>query len=507
MDAFFTAIVHFTTLESFLLLLAGCILALCLGILPGLSSTEAMIILLPFTFTLDLNSSMILLSAAYASAFVGGALTSIVFGIPGTSTGLATPLDGHPLHLKNKTVYAVSVAASSSACAGLLSLLIVVILLPVIEPLSLLFGPAEWFAFVVLGLVILAFSSEGSFEKGLISAGLGLLLSAVGLGVVTGMPRFTLGLTDLWGGIPIVAAFVGLYPLTEAFDMALRGHKDTKIDVQNSRKINSSPAQEGQILEGITDTMIYTPKWILGAIIGWLVGVIPGVGGTLANMLGYLVIRETSKNKRKFGKGDVRGLIGSESANNASVGGALVPALALGIPGSLNTAILLGVFMINGVQPGTNVFSENLDVTFIILIGVAAATLLSSAIVMCGGWRLVDLISRMSTRLIAPGIMFIGFVAVLLARGNPFDLVIAGVLTLVGLAMKRNGFSRISFVIALMLGSLVESAFFQSLAIGRGSYGIFLESTTSIIIWFVVFLCLVLHFSKMRDLFQDRKGL
>jgi putative tricarboxylic transport membrane protein len=502
MDAFLAAMSHIASVEALILVSAGCVLALILGILPGLSSTEALVILLPFTFVLGLNDSMVLLSAAYASAFVGGALTSIVFGIPGTSTGLATVLDGHPLHLQGRTIYAVSVAATASALAGLLSLLLVVALLPVIEPLSLLFGPAEWFAFVVLGLVVLAFSTEDAFLRGLISAGLGLLLSTIGLGVITGFPRYTFGFTQLWGGIPIVAAFVGLYPLAEAFDMALgrsggAPNRDQPRDQTANRR--SLPSRhQGQLWEGFVDTITHSSKWVFGGLIGWLVGVIPGVGATLANTLGYLLVRETTRDKSKFGKGDVRGLIGSESANNGSVGGALVPALALGIPGSLNTAILLGVFMINGVQPGTNVFAENLDVTWIILISVALATLMSSGIVIGGGWRLVLIVTSLQPRMIAPVIMFIGFVAVLLARGNPIDLFFAGGLGVLGLAMKRYGFSRISFVIALMLGSLVESAFFQSLAIGRGSYAIFVQSTTSILIWLAIGACLVLHVRRIR---------
>lgn len=499
MDAFLIAISHIFSVEALLLLSAGCLVALVLGILPGLSSTEAMIILLPFTFTLGLNDSMVLLSAAYASAFVGGALTSIVFGIPGTSTGLATVLDGHPLHLQGRTIYAVSVAATTSALAGLLSLAAVVALLPVIEPLSLLFGPAEWFAFVMLGLVILAFSTEGAFLRGLISAGLGLLLSTVGLGVITGFPRYTFGYVDLWGGVPIIAAFVGLYPLAEAFDMALKRSGGALSGDQADTERKSRSRHKGQLREGFIDTLIHTPKWVFGALVGWLVGIIPGVGGTLANTLGYLLVRETTRDNSKFGKGDVRGLIGSESANNASVGGALIPALALGIPGSLNTAILLGVFMINGVHPGTNIFSENLDVTWIILLSVALATLMSSAIVMGGGWRLVSIIASLQPRMIAPIIMFIGFVAALLARGNPVDLFFAGALGVLGLAMKRYGFSRISFVIALMLGSLVESAFFQALAIGRGSYGIFVQSVTSILIWVAIGGCLALHVQRVRS--------
>ena len=398
MEAVAAALGELATPEGAALLVAGCLLALALGILPGLSSTEAMVILLPFTFGLALEPSMILLSAAYASAFVGGALTSIVFGIPGTSTGLATPLDGHPLHRQGRTIYAVTAAAIASALGGFLSLALVVALMPVIEPVSLLFGPAEWFAFVIFGLVVLAFSQEGSFLKGLISAGIGLLLSVIGLSVITGMPRYTFGVTELWGGVPIVAAFVGLYPMTEALDMALRDRG--RAAAREGLVLPSLDRAETrrQMREGVSDTLRHGRQWTLAGLVGWFVGVIPGVGGVLANILGYLVVRQTSRERARFGHGDVRGLIGSEAANNGSVGGALVPALALGIPGSLNTAILLGVFMINGVQPGTNIFAENLDVTWLILLSVAAATVLSAAIVLAGGWRLVSVISRSEER-------------------------------------------------------------------------------------------------------------
>lgn len=493
MSEFLVAAQQLFTIGNLSLLLMGCVLALVLGILPGLSSTEAMIILLPFTFSLGLNESMVLLSAAYASAFVGGSLTSIIFGIPGTSTGLATMLDGHPLHKQGRTIYAVAVASYSSAFAGLFSLAIVVVLLPVMEPVSLMFGPPEWFAFVMLGLVVLALSSESGFLRCLIAAGLGLLLGVIGLSVVTGFPRFTMGITGLWGGIPIVAAFVGLYPMTEAIGMILKNappvdRKEldaTAFEVRNNATV--------QLREGLSDTIKHTPTWTLAGFVGWIVGVLPGVGGVLANLMGYLIVRETARNNENFGKGDVRGLIASEASNNGSVGGALVPALALGIPGSLNTAIMLGVFMINGVQPGTNIFTKNLDTTWLILMSVAIATVLSSAIVLMGGWRLVSLVARVRPVIIAPMIIFLGCMAVILARGNPFDLVFVALMTVVGVAMKAYSFSRISLVIALMLGALVESSFFQALAIGRGSYTVFVSSPTSLLIWAAVLGCILLN--------------
>lgn len=490
-------------IQNISLLLLGCLLALVLGILPGLSSTEAMIILLPFTFRLELNESMVLLSAAYASAFVGGALTSIVFGIPGTSTGLTTMLDGHPLHKAGKTVYAVSIASWSSMFSGLLSLAIVIALLPVIEPVSLLFGPAEWFAFVIFGLVVLAFSSEGQFLRCLVAAGLGLLLSVIGLSVITGFPRFTGGFTELWGGIPIIAAFVGLYPMTEAISMILNHRKGHQEEIEQvKQEIHTGSSQ--QLRDGLRDTIKHTPQWSLAGFVGWLVGVIPGVGGVLANLLGYLVVREMTKDRSKFGHGDARGLVASEASNNGSVGGALVPALALGIPGSLNTAILLGVFTINGVEPGTNIFTDNLDTTWLILMSVAVATVLSSVIVLGGGWRLISVVSRISPVVIAPSIVFLGCMAVILSRGNAFDLGFVAFMTIIGVTMKAYRYSRISLVIALMLGSLIENSFFQALAIGRGSLWIFVGSPTAIIIWVCVAACFILHFSNAARSFKER---
>ena len=184
--------------------------------------------------------------------------------------------------------------------------------------------------------------------------------------------------------------------MTEAISMINGSNNKFKINTLEFK--NNLKKSSNQIKTAFKDTILYSPKWILAGTVGWFVGVMPGVGGVLANMLGYLVVKETTKNNIKFGKGDVRGLIASEAANNGSVGGALVPALALGIPGSLNTAILLGVFMINGIQPGTNVFSDNLDVTWIILISVSLATLLSSSIIIFGGWRLVTFISQLNPK-------------------------------------------------------------------------------------------------------------
>lgn len=484
------------TVQSVFLMTVGCILAMVMGALPGLSGTEALIILLPFTFTMGLDESMLILSSAYAASYVGGALTSIVFGIPGSSTNLATVLDGHPLHKQGRTIFAVNLAALASGAGAFLSLMLVIVLIPIIQPLALLFGPAEWFLFVVFGLVVLAFSNESNFLRVLMSGTLGLLLATVGQSVVSGLPRFSFGITDLWSGVPIIAAFIGLYPLCDAVDLA-RGGGATGDTTQTDPKILEGLKRKGQLREAFIATLRHGDKVGISSFVGWFVGVLPGVGSSLASVLGYLVVRMTCRDQSKFGHGDVRGLIGAEAANNASVGGALIPALALGIPGSLNTAILLSVLMINGVQPGTNIFSENQGALWSTLAGVALATIMSCAIVIIGGWRLSALIARIPPRATAPAIILIGCLSLILARGNPNDLLIAGVMMFIGLLLKKFGFSRLAFVIALVLGGIVESSFFQAVALGRGSYAIFFSSPVSLVLWALIALCVGIHLKRV----------
>lgn len=485
LESFLSALAAVTTPEGLMLLALGTVVAFILGVLPGLSSTEGMIILLPFTFSIGLNDSMILLSSAYAAGFVGGAVTSIFLGIPGSSVSLATMMDGYPLHKQGRTSYAISLASVSSAVAGIFSLLLVALLLPYMEPISLLFGPVEWFAFVVFGLVILSFAGETTMLRGLFSAGLGLLAGTVGLSVMAGVPRYTMGVSDLWGGIPIIAAFVGLYPIAEAVFMAASHPR--ALGQVSEPAAGSEKSHGRQVIEGIQDTFRYGKALSISAVLGWLIGVVPGVGATFANFMAYLVVKGTSADKSKFGRGDPRGLIAAEASNNATVGGALIPALALGIPGSLNTAILLGVFMLNGVAPGSNIFTENLEVTWVILLATAFGTLLASGMALCIGARALAPLARIEQATIVPLIVFISCLAVLLARGNPFDLFLAFGLGLIGVLMKVFRLSRLSFVIALMLGPLVESSFFQALSVGRGSPAIFIQSAVANIIWLLVF--------------------
>jgi len=489
--------------QGLTLVFAGSMLALLMGMLPGLSSTEAMLILLPFTFSLNLSDSMMLLNGAYASAFVGGAVTSIMFGIPGSSTTIATVLDGYPMRQQGKGLVAIGAANMSSMFGGLFSIVLVIVLLPFMGPVSLMFGPPEWFVFVLFGLIILSFAGEGTFPRAMMSAALGILAGTIGLSEVTGDARFSFDIAFLWGGIPIIPAFIGLYPFAEAIDLI-----DVKMATAEDDQQQLSTSQAFKdVFAGSKLAFKHFDKTMLGSFTGWFIGVIPGVGATLANMMSYILAKQLSKDPQSFGKGNPQGVIAAEAGNNASVGGALIPALALGIPGSLNTAILLSIFLINGIQPGTNVFQNNLDVTWVILLSVFMGTILSSAVIMVGGWQIARILQNLDIKLIVPVVVFIGGIASYLSRGNIFDLVISLVLGLIGFGMKKYQFSRISFIIALMLGPLLESSFFQALSIGRGSISIFFKGPVVLSLWVVTVVVSLFFFWKLtRTRLEQKKG-
>jgi len=482
-DALIEVLPTFFSLHAISLMLLGGIVALVLGLLPGLSGTEAMLILLPFTYRMGLADTMYVMMSAYAAAFVGGAVAGIFWGVPGSSTNITTTFDGHPMARQGRAFEALGAASMASAVGGIVSIVFIVILMPMMVPFSLLFGPPEWFTFVLFGLVVLAMTGEGSFLRALLSGALGLLLSCVGLSTVTGDIRFAFGSTYLWGGLTVIPAFIGLYPLAEAIDITFmnRGFASAPRHATVSQE---HPAR--QLLRGSIKAITHVRAWLLSTIVGWFIGVIPGVGGTLANMMGYVLVKETSKDPESFGKGNIEGIIGSECANNASTGGALVPTLALGIPGSLNAVILLGIFLLNGIQPGENFFEKHLDITWIIILSAAAGTILGSAVVTAGGWKLASTLQRIDMRMIVPIIVFFGTIAAYLTRNNIMDVVTAYILAIVGYGMKKLEFSRLAFIVALMLGALLEKSYFQAITIGRGSHLIFIKSPTSIILWALV---------------------
>lgn len=491
MDAFFESLMYTIKLNSIFLLVIGTVISFVFGLLPGLSGTEAMLLMLPFTFGMELNDAMLLLLSAYAASFVGGSITSIMFGVPGSPSSVTTCFDGFPLRKQGKAFYAIGAAASSSAFGGLFSLILVALLMPLMLTISLMFGPPEWFGVILFGLFVLAFAEEGRFARSLSSGLLGILISFMGLSTVTGDLRYTFGIPFLWGGIAAVPVFLGFYPLAEAVNLTFTKlpQQDLLADKQNVESDSTISKQNlSQMFAGACVPFKKFRAMFLGSLIGWIIGVIPGVGGALANTMGYVLVKQTSKNPETFGKGNIEGIIGAETANNASVGGALIPCLAVGIPGSLNTAILLGVLLIHGVKPGTNVFAEHIGTTWIIILAAAFGTILSSLITILIAGKIGARVLKIEIKIIIPIIVMVSSIAAYTVRNQPMDILVAYIFAFIGYAFKRYHFSRLTFVVAIMLGSVFESSYFQALAIGRGTYKSFYESPVLIAILIIMIL-------------------
>ncbi|MDD4363281.1 MAG: tripartite tricarboxylate transporter permease, partial [Atribacterota bacterium] len=338
-------------------MLLGSFVGLVFGFLPGLGGTIGIAIFIPFLFGMPFNLSLAFLLSLRASVMFGGSISAILFNVPGTSQNIATCFDGFPMAQKGEAAKAIGIAGISSMIGGLFGAFMLAILLPVIRPLIIRFGPPEFFMLTVFGLSMIVLLTEGSIIKGLISACLGLMVSFVGLDYITGSARFTFGQLILWDGINFIPVTIGLFAITEMIEMYISGGSIAKQISDNKQKT---------ALDGIYAAFSKIGLLLRGSIIGVLIGMIPGIGGSAANILAYGHAMQTSKEPDTFGSGNPEGIICPEAANNAKEGGALIPTLAFGIPGSEGMAILLGVLIMIGLVPGPEMLSKHLDIVFMI---------------------------------------------------------------------------------------------------------------------------------------------
>ena len=340
----------FAPLFSYKLLIVlffGTIFGLILGVLPGLGPTTGGALILPFTMTLDPLSAIVLLTAIYCAGTYGGAITAILINTPGTPAAAATCLDGYPLAQKGEAGRALGMATVSSVIGGIASVIVLIFFAPLLANLAYEFGQPEYFALAIFGLTMLASIGEGSPIKNLIAGAFGILISTVGKDFMTSIDRFTFGINELTEGIGFIPVVVGLFAISEMLTQS------TLIN-----QIFNRVALKAVKLPSIDD---YKKTWktiIRSSGIGSFIGVLPAEGGTVASLIGYAEAKRWSKKPEDFGKGSIEGIAGAEAANNAATGGAMVPTLALGIPGSATTAVILTGLIIHGVRPGPDLFRE-----------------------------------------------------------------------------------------------------------------------------------------------------
>lgn len=350
----------------------GVLVGLALGVIPGLGGIVGMALLLPFTFDLDPYSAFAFLLGMGSVTTTSDTIPAVLFGVPGTAGSAATVLDGHPMARSGQAGRAFGAAFTASMLGGIFGAFLLAVSIPILRPVMLELGSPELLAFAVFGLCMVAVLSGGSPLRGLVAAGLGLMVAMVGADPQTGVYRWTYGWLYLWDGIHLVPVTLGLFALPELADMAIERRAisaDSKID-----------SRTGQ-WEGIKDTFRNWWLVIRCAFLGSALGAIPGMGAAVIDWIAYGHAARTEKGAvESFGKGDVRGVLASEGANNAKEGGALVPTIAFGVPGSASMAILLGAFLIQGLVPGPEMLTTNLDVTYAMVWSVALANILGTGI-------------------------------------------------------------------------------------------------------------------------------
>lgn len=447
----------------------GTAIGIVVGALPGLSATMALALLLPITFGLPPETGLSMLAALYLSAMYGGSIAAIVLRTPGTPAAAATVLDGFPMGARGEAGRALGISLTASLVGGLMSGIALLTIAPFLGRLVLMFGPVELFAIAVLGITMIGTLSKGSTIKGLFSGALGLLLAMVGMDSTTGTARFTFDNINLFSGISYTVALIGMFSLPQALTLAEQAGKA----LPPANKLGD------RVLPTWVEFIKLLPNILRSGCIGVVTGIIPGSGGETASWFAYNEAKRWAKDKSQFGKGDPAGIAAPESANNAVVGGALVPTIALGIPGSSTTAVLLGGLMVHGILPGPTLLTEHGAITYTLIWAVILANI-PLFIIGLGMTRLCILVTRIPKMVVAASIAVLGIVGSLAINNNMFDVWLMLGFGLLGYVFERAKIPIAPMVIGLVLGMLLDSSLAQSLLIGYGSWSVFTTSPIAI---------------------------
>ena len=474
-ESFVEALQGFMHLEIWLLIFAGVVIGLMFGAMPGLSSIVAMSILLPFVFLMTPEQALPLFIAICAVGYTAGAITAILLNIPGTSVNAATLIDGFPMTQKGEGGRALGAALASSGMGGIISVIFALLMVPLVLPLVFALRSADMVFMILMGLSFIAVLSRGSMLKGLIAGGIGLMLSFVGLHVITGIPRFTLGTIYLLDGLPMIPVVLGLFAVPEMVSLAARGGTLARLDAVVL-------SMQG-VLEGVKDVFRRWGLWLRCSIIGYIIGVIPGVGASTAIFVAYGQAKQISKHPERFGTGIVEGVIAPESANNAKEGGALLTTLALGIPGSAEMVVLLGALMMLGIRPGPEMMTLHLPLSFSLLQVLFVGSFLGAAICLL----LAPYLARVATipaRILVPIVTVIVFIGAYAYEERFLGLAVLLIFGLLGLAMRKYGFNRPALLLGYILGDLFEKYLF--LAYGTAGPLFFLRPISLSLIFVII---------------------
>ena len=443
------------------LIVIGTLGGVVVGALPGLSSSMAVALLLPFSLYLEPVPAIALLSALYCAGTFGGSITAILINAPGAPPAAATAFDGYPMAVQGEAGRALGMAAFASTTGGIFSVIVLLFTAPFLARVAYGFGPPEYFALAVFGLSMLASIGGDAPLKNLIGGCLGLLVATVGVDLTTGVERFAFGVPELYDGIDFIPVLIGLFAVTEILSQAGQkgklgqaGKPGAEFDRAAGRAATRLPSLED----------FRKVKWTIlrSSCIGTLVGVLPAAGGTMAAMIGYNEAKRWSKEPETFGKGAIEGIAGPEAANNAATGGSMVPTLALGIPGSATAAVIMGGLQVHGLRPGPYLFQEQPAVLYGIFFSMLLANLVFLVVGIAGA-KLFARISLVPKTLLWPTVFVLCLVGAYGVEQSMVDVWVMLAAGLIGFVLKRHGFGPAPIIMGLVLGGMVETSLAQAM--------------------------------------------
>ncbi len=476
MDLFSNLALGFSVaLSPFTLMLAivGCFLGTIIGALPGLGPSNGVAILIPLAFTmgLDATSALVLLTSVYYGAMYGGRISSILLNIPGDEPAMMTCLDGYPMAQQGKAGEALVLSGVASFVGAMFATIGLMLLAPLLARVAYLFGPAEYFALYLLAFCTLGGIASKNQAKAALAACIGLAIAMIGLDNTSGMPRFTYGNLHLMDGIDFLVAIVGLFAIAEVFVFIESHGRDSAVGVKLEKVIIP-----WKTIAGSTWTMLRS------SVIGFIAGILPGAGASLGSFLAYMGERAVSKDKETFGTGNPRAVAAPEAGNNSAAGGALIPMLTLGVPGSGTTAVLLALLLTLNITPGPTLFTDRPEVVW----GLIASLIIANFVLLIMNVPMVKIFVKILSvppMLLLPGVTMVSFVGIYSLTGSYFDLLLMVAFGVGGYLLRKLGVPLVPIILGILLGNYMEDALRRAMVLSNGDWSFLFSSYIAIGLW------------------------
>lgn len=481
------------TLKNIAYCFVGTFVGTMVGVLPGLGPVATISLLLPFSFTMDVTSAVILMAGIFYGAQYGGSITAILVRIPGEASAVVTCLDGYAMARQGRAGAALGIAAFGSFIAGVIATMALFVVGPAMAGVALAFGPAEYTALVLLGLLLVTQLSSGSQIRALLMVALGLLLSTVGRDPIYGTERFTFGIFTLFDGLNMALLAMGLFGVSELLILA-------EGDAKNAKPI-AQPTRLADLLPNREDWLLSFRPILRGTGLGFFLGLLPGGGATLASFSAYVMERRLARNPERFGQGAIEGVAGPESANNAAAQSSFVPLLSLGIPANAVMAVILGALLVQGIQPGPQLIANRPDLFF----GVIASMLIGNLMLIVLNVPLISIfvqLLRVPGSIMAPLIIVFCVVGAYTLSNSAVEVSIMIGFGVIGYLMRKIDLDPAPLVLAFVLGNILETNFRQSLLVGRGTLVLYY---TRPIAMGLLFCCAIMVALQIVKVLADRR--